>query len=293
MMARRSSQRFWFKLLGTFSLVRADNVLLLALAQYLLAYYLMTPGKNYREVWSDPFLFCLVVASVLVASAGYIINNFFDAAKDQINRPKKYLLRHLLSQREQLTLFFLLNIAAVILAAAVSFRAVVFFGAYSLAVYAYSVFLKRLYWISNWAAAFLILLPFFVLALYYNYHNPVIYLLAAYLYGLLLVRDLIKDLANYKGDFAQRYQTLPIVFGPTKTKVILSGIVFLAALPLLWLYQESMGKWRYFLFGSYPVLLILVLVLWRVSTQKAYLWLHNTLKALIFLGVLSIYWSNK
>ncbi|MGC6421236.1 MAG: geranylgeranylglycerol-phosphate geranylgeranyltransferase [Flavobacteriaceae bacterium] len=289
----QSSQRFWIKLMGTFSLVRGGNILVLALSQFLVAYYLMAPPGPLKKVWLDAYLFCLVLATAMIASAGYILNNFFDAAKDQINRPKKYLLRHLLSQREQLTLFFLLNGAGIILAAAVSFKAVLFFGCYSLLIYAYSVFFKRLYWISNGVAAFIVLLPFYVLALYYDQHQKTVYTLAVYLYLLLLIRDMIKDLANYKGDFAQRYQTLPIVFGAMKTKMIISGIVVIAAAPLGYLYQHLNGQWLYFLLGSYPLLLLSLPFLWKASTQKAYLWLHNAIKSLIFLGVLSIYWSNK
>ena len=293
MKARQTSSRFWFKILGTFSLVRGDNILVLALAQYLMAFYIMAPEGSMQKVWGDLNLFCLVLASSLVASAGYILNNFFDAAKDQINRPKRYLLRHLLSQREQLTLFFLLNMFAVMVAAAVSFKAVLFFGGYSAAIYAYSVFFKRLYWTSNGVAAFLVLLPFYVLALYYDYHQTTVYILALYLYLLLLIRDLIKDLANYRGDFAQRYQTLPIVFGTQKTKTIISLIVVFTAIPLWFLSEALTTTWRYFLVGSYPLLLMLLPFLWRASTQKTYLWLHNVIKSLIFLGVLSMYWSNK
>jgi len=190
-------------------------------------------------------------------------------------------------------LFFLLNLLAVIVAAAVSFKAVLFFGVYSLAIYSYSVFLKRLYWISNWAAAFLILLPFYVIAQYYNNQDPLLYSFATYLYLLLLSRDLIKDLENFRGDFAQRYQTLPIVFGERATKAIISVVLFLEMLPLYFLMQQPLGKLQYYFYLSYPSLLLLLVFLWVVSTQKAYLWLHNVIRGIIFLGVLSIYWINK
>lgn len=293
MTAQRLQQRFWIKLFGVLSLIRGDNIVVLALTQYLIAHYIVAPKLTLTEVVFDFKLFCLVLASCLVASAGYIINNFFDAAKDQINRPKKYLLRHLLSQEEQLVLFFLLNLSAVIVAASVSFKAVLFFGTYSLAIYAYSLFLKRLYWISNWAAAFLILLPFYVITLHYNNQDTVLYGYASYFYLLLLCRDLIKDLENFKGDFAQRYQTLPIVFGQRPTKAIISLLIVLAVLPLFFLLQEPLGKLQYYFYYSYPILWVLLFFLWFCSTQKWYLWLHNAIKAIIFLGVLSIYWINK
>ena len=293
MRAKPIRHRFWIKLLGTFSLVRGFNILILSLTQYLIAHYIIAPGVSIQEVLYDLNLFCLVLASSLIASAGYILNNFFDAGKDQINRPRTYMLRHLLSQQEQLTLFFLLNLIAIIVAAAVSFKAVLFFGIYSLAIYAYSVFLKRLYWTSNLGAAFLILLPFYVIAQYYNNSDTVLYTYAAYLYLLLLCRDLIKDLQNFKGDYAQRYQTLPIVFGQRLTKGVISLVLVMAFIPLYFLLQQPLGKLGLYFYLSYPSLWVLLGILWAVSSQKAYLWLHNCIKIILFLGVLSIYWINK
>ena len=69
-----------------------------------------------------------MLASAATTASGYIINNFFDAAKDQINRPQKYLLEHLVSQQQQLVLYFILSLMAVFFAGLVSIRAVLFFG---------------------------------------------------------------------------------------------------------------------------------------------------------------------
>ena len=63
----------------------------------------------------DPHLFALVLATAFSTAAGFIINNFYDAERDRINHPQKYLLEHLISLRTQLLLYFLLNGAALVL----------------------------------------------------------------------------------------------------------------------------------------------------------------------------------
>ena len=97
-----SNQRSLLKILSLFSLVRGYNIIVLVLAQYLTARYILAPQTAWIALLLDFKFFAIVSASALTTAAGYIINNFYDAAKDQINRPKKYILEHLISQQLQL-----------------------------------------------------------------------------------------------------------------------------------------------------------------------------------------------
>ena len=81
-------QRPFLKLLSLFSLVRGYNIIVLVLAQYLTARYILAPQRSWWSLILDYDFFIIIIASSLTTSAGYIINNFYDAAKDQINRPK-------------------------------------------------------------------------------------------------------------------------------------------------------------------------------------------------------------
>ncbi len=153
------SKRFFLQFFGLFSLVRGYNIAVLIIAQYLTARYILAPERSLMEVLLDVNLFFLVLASAATTASGYIINGFFDAAKDQINRPQKYILEHLVSQQLQLVLYFVLSLLAVFFAGLVSFGAVLFFGGYILAIALYSSVLKRWYWLSNWFAALLMILP--------------------------------------------------------------------------------------------------------------------------------------
>ena len=289
----RSHQRLAIKIFGLFSLVRGYNIVVLILAQYLTSRYILAPSSSFYEILFDLKLFYLVLATAFSTAAGYIINNFYDAEKDKINRPKKFLLEHLLSQQSQLVLYFLLNGATLIAAGAASFKAILFFTVYIFGIWIYSSSLKRLFWISNLFATLLAIIPFFAVTIYFKNFESVVIYHASFLFLLILIRDIVKDLQNYKGDWVRSYQTLPIVFGNLKTKIIVSALIFLNSVPIFLLIQSHLGLMTYYFYFSIPYLLFVLVLLWKGSTQKMYLWIHNLLKVLIFLGVIGIYFMYK
>lgn len=276
------------RILSLFSLVRGYNISILILAQYFTAHYILIPQYGWFDLLFDFKFFALVSASALTTAAGYIINNFYDAAKDQINRPKKYILEHLISQQLQLVLYFILNIAAFIIASAVSLRVVLFFFSYMLVIWLYSSTIKRLFWLSNIFSALLMILPFWAITFYFKNFDRVIFYYAAYLYFLILARDIVKDLENFRGDWVQRYNTLPVVFNHQTTKIIITAAVLCTLIPAFYLIQQPLGKIQYFFKASFPFLSFVLLFLWKAQSEKAYLWVHNFIKLWILIGVLSI-----
>ena len=288
MLFSSKQQRTLLKLLSLFSLVRGYNIIILIIAQYLTARYILAPQHSWWVLLFDFDFFSIVIASALTTAAGYIINNFYDASKDQINRPKKYILEHLVSQQIQLVLILILNMTAFIFASIISFRAVLFFLFYMFAIWLYSFRVKRLFWLSNLFSTLLMIFPFWAITLYFKNFDSLVFFHAGYLFFLILGRDIIKDLENFKGDWVQRYRTLPIVFDNTLTKWIITICLLGSLIPNFYIIKYPLGL-MYFYFGISPLYLILVLVfLWRANDQKTYLWLHNLIKAWILIGVLSI-----
>ena len=281
-------QRSFLKLLSLFSLVRGYNIIVLVLAQYLTARYILAPQRSWWSLILDYDFFSIIIASALTTSAGYIINNFYDAAKDQINRPKKYVLEHLVSQQHQMVLYLMLNMIAFVFASVISFRAVLFFVFYMLAIWFYSYRVKRLFWFSNFFSALLMILPFWAITLYLKNFDILVFYHAGFLFFLILGRDLIKDLENFRGDWVQRYQTLPVVYNDTVTKWIISFSLLFSLIPTYFLIQHPLGLMYYYFVFSIPYLILVLLLLWRAKDQKMYLWLHNLIKIWILVGVLSI-----
>lgn len=106
-MLNRRQKIVFLKLLSLFSVVRGYNILIITLAQYLAAIFILAHDWPLSKVVLDSNLFMIVTASSLAIAGGYIINNFYDAEKDTINRPIKSMIDRLVSQNTKLTGYFI------------------------------------------------------------------------------------------------------------------------------------------------------------------------------------------
>lgn len=272
-----------------FSVVRGYNILVIIIAQYLTAIYILAYDKPLRSVLFDLNLFMLVAASALTIAGGYIINNFYDSEKDLINRPQKSMLDRLVSQNTKLSFYFVLNFLAAVMASYVSFKAVIFFSLYIFAIWFYSHKLKRLPFIGNLTSAILTITPFFAIFLYYKNFETVIFVHAIFLFLIISMRELTKDLENIKGDLVQDYKTIPIVYGEKTSKIMLTILTALTLIPTyLLLTKFEIGYMSFFFYLCVLMLLLFMGILWKSKTKTHYLILHNMLKFIIVAGVFSI-----
>jgi 4-hydroxybenzoate polyprenyltransferase len=272
-----------------FSVVRGYNILIIVIAQYLSSIYILAYNKTLREVVLDLNLLMLVLASSATIAGGYIINNFYDSEKDLINRPQKSMLDRLVSQNTKLVFYFVLNFLAVIMASYVAFKAVIFFSLYIFGIWFYSHKLKKLPVIGNLTSAILTITPFFAVFIYYKNFETVIFVHAIFLFLIIAMRELTKDLENIKGDLALNYRTIPIAYGEMYSKVMLTILVILTLIPACFLiFSYQVGKMNYFFYLSVILLFIFLSLLWKSKTKSHYLILHNILKFIIVVGVFSI-----
>lgn len=262
---------------------------MIALAQYLAAIYILGHELPLHKVVFDINLFIIVLASALVIACGYIINNFYDAEKDLINKPKKTMLDRLVSQRFKLTTYFILNFLAVCIASYVSFRAVVFFSAYIFGIWFYSHKLKKVPFVGNFVSATLAIAPFFAVFVYYKNFESVIFVHAIFLFLLILAREMIKDLENMKGDLAQNYKTIPIIYGSRISKICIAMLALLTLIPsILLIINFDIGHMNFYFMSCIVFLILFLVLLTKSSTKKHYVMLHNILKFIIIAGVFSI-----
>lgn len=292
-MLSRKNKLLLFKLLSLFSVVRGYNILVITLAQYLASIYILSPNIPLRQVIFDLNLFLIVTASALTIASGYIINNFYDAEKDLINKPTKSMLDRLVSQNFKLTTYFILNFLAVFAASYISFRAVLFFSAYIFGIWFYSHKLKRIPLVGNLVSATLAIAPFFVVFVYYRNFETVIFVHALFLFLLILAREMIKDMENMAGDMAQNYRTIPIIYGPRVSKLLIAFLIVLTLVPSLLLIRTfDVGYMYLYFIACIALLLVFLFLLWRANGKKDYVWLHNILKFIIVAGVFSILLIN-
>jgi 4-hydroxybenzoate polyprenyltransferase len=292
-MLSRKNKLLLLKLLSLFSIVRGYNVLMIVIAQYLASIYILAPNLPLWKVVFDLSLFVLVLASSMVIAGGYIINSFYDSEKDLINKPRKSMLDRLVSQQTKLTTYFVLNFLAVLFASYVSFKAVLFFSGYIFGIWLYSHKLKKIAFVGNLVSALLAITPFFAVFVYYRNFETVIFVHAMFLFLLILARELIKDMENIAGDIALNYKTIPILYGTKYAKAYITLLVLLTLVPAILLIRTFDVGYMYLYFIASIVLLIFFLfLLWRSSTKKHYVWLHNILKFIIIVGVFSILLIN-
>ena len=288
-MSSRKRKLIFLKIFSLFSVIRGYNILVLVVAQYLASVYIFAHHKPLNLVVFDVYLLMLVLASAATIAGGYIINSFYDSGKDLINRPKKTMLDRLVSQNTKLSIYFVLNFLAVIFASYVSFRSVVFFALYIFGIWFYSHRLKKLPVIGNLTSAILMITPFFALFVYYKNFETVIFAHALFLFMLISMRELTKDLENIKGDLALNYKTVPVVYGEKKSKLMLTfTAIMTVVLSFVMVYFFYLGKMFYFFYIASFLLFVFMILLWNAKRKLHYLILHNILKLIIVSGVFSI-----
>jgi len=280
---------FFFKFLSLLSVVRGYNIAIIVLAQYLASVFIFSPEKSLKEILFNLDLYFIVLATICVIAAGYIINNFYDSKKDKINKPVKSRIDNIVGQQTKLNIYFLLNFVGVSFASLVSWRAALFFSVYIFLIWFYSHKLKKYPLTGLFSAAILAILPFFAIFIYYKNFSTIIFTHAAFLFFVLMIRELTKDLENIKGDIAQNYQTIPVKYGEYFTKLLVTILVVFTLDPIyfLWKYPE-IGLMKYYFYFVGIVFVLFLFLLWKANSKKDYVILHNIIKLIIVIGVMSL-----
>ena len=288
-----TQKQVMLKLFSMFVVVRGFNLALIVFAQYITAIFIMAPNQSLSEILFDRPLFALILATVGAIASGYIINNFYDTEKDVINRPHQSILEQYVSQNTKLILYFIINFIVVIIASYVSFRSVLFFSVYIFAIWFYSHKIKKRPIIGNLISAILTITPFFAIFLYYKNYSGLIFVFGFYLFLVLSMRELVKDLENLKGDLTLNYKTIPVVYGEKIAKIMVVILVTINILVTWYLVSTyDLGKMDYFFYVSISLLSVVVAFIFSAQHQQQYMRIHTLLKLLVLLGVFSIILLN-
>lgn len=280
---------FYYKFFSLFSVVRGYNIAVMFLAQVLSAIFVFAPNKPLSTVIFDYKLWALLLATASVVAGGYIINHFYDEGKDTVNRPIKTKIDTFISQKTKLLSYFILNFLGLAFGLLVSWRAGLFFSLYIFLIWLYSHKLKRYPLTGLFGSAFLMILPFFAVFAYYKNISEIIFAHAAFLFFMLLIRELIKDLENLKGDMLFNYETIVVKYGEHFTRMLIVLIILFTIFPIYYLLQfPEIGYMKYYFYLVLVGLIFIGIMVWYSKNKKQYLFLHNTIKAMIVTGVLSL-----
>jgi len=279
----------FYKFISLFSVIRLYNIFIIIIAQYFTSIFIISIDTSISSILFDFQLFLLILSSSIAIASGYIINNFYDYEKDLINKPIKSKIDKVIRKRTKLSLYITLNFLCIYTSSLVSWRSVLFFTIYIFIIWLYSHKLKRILFIGNIVSSLLSVIPFFIILIYYKNFELIIFLYAIFLFLIVYMREIIKDLENIKGDFTLDYRTIPVVYGEKSSKYLLSIVsLFTVAIIYILLSGFDTGMMFYYYYFSIAVLLFFIIILWKYDSKKYYNFLHNLLKFLIVLGVLSI-----
>jgi len=277
------------KFFSFLSVIRGYNILVLIVAQYLAAIFIFSPSKTLRNTLFDLHLSYIILATICVVASGYLINDFYDAKLDRINRPLKARIDNYVRQSTKLKLYFILNFIGVVFGFLISARAALFFSIYIFAIWCYSHKLKKYPLLGVLSATMLTILPFFAVFVYFKNFSSIIFMHASFLFLVIMIRELLKDLQSMKGAVIHNYDTFPIVYGEKKTKLVCLFLLTLTVFPIVILFSfPALSYMRYYFYIAFIVFFFLGIYLWKSSELKHYRMMHNVLKILLLIGVFSI-----
>lgn len=294
MLVHRLKLNFYkYPIHGFLRVTRVHNLIYIAFTQYVVAVFLSNHPQGKSNILFDPDLFLIAASTALIAAAGYIINDYYDIKVDFINKPERVVVGRYLRRRVALAAHTILNFTGIGIGLLIDWKIGVinFLGAFLLWIY--SNHLKRLPLIGNLCIAALTGAAIFVIAFKFPTHKELIYLYTIMAFSVSLIREIIKDMEDLKGDENFGSKTLPIIWGIKKTKLF---IFVLSAFFILGLLILAINTANTF-FTIYFSILILPLSyffyrLYRADTKKEYSYLTDFCKAIMFSGVLSMIFFN-
>lgn len=289
-------------------LVRWPNLVFIVLTQVLFYYCVYEPLFQANGLRT---LAWIIIASVLIAAAGYIINDYFDLNIDQINKPEKNVFAKTIHRRWAIIwhfIFSLLGIVATAIAVGLNKWYLILANiACTILLWFYSTSFKRKFLIGNVVIS--ILTAWTVLILFFAYTSPreaivgnspvtikffrVSFLYAGFAFISSLIREAIKDMQDLEGDERYGCRTLPIVAGIRSTKIYVAiwTVVLLAALIILQLYVLQFQWWYAIVYSTILVIAPLAYLLYRLpkgATIKDFSRLSNLSKLIMLTGIVSM-----
>ena len=307
-------------LFAFFRLIRWPNLVFIALTQSLFYYCIIVPSlpaTYYQSPYqlTQPLFFLLLTASLFIAAAGYIINDYFDINIDQVNKPEKMVIDKIIKRRWAIVQHWSITTVGLIISLYVSYKTsyliVIVNVLCTLLLWFYSTTFKKKLLTGNIIIS--LLTAWTVLVLYFaanntyhfsiNFSSDVITAMNrifkfAVLYGgfafiISLVREVVKDIEDVEGDAKYNCKTMPIVWGIPSSKVFAGVwlVVLIGALSIMQFYAFQLGWWLTALYCFLLVILPLMWILRKLYTAQNILQYHkvsSSIKLVMLSGILSM-----
>ncbi|MBR6829848.1 MAG: geranylgeranylglycerol-phosphate geranylgeranyltransferase [Paludibacteraceae bacterium] len=301
-------------------LVRWSNLLFLAALIWLMEKWVATPilvKAAFGEQIPGYMLLLIILATVLIAAGGYVINDYFDVKIDRINRPDEVIVTRSVSKPAAMRLSMTLSGIGIAcgITVAILLRSLtigILFVLIPGLLWFYSSSYKRLFMIGNLIIALLAAVTPMVVALtnvailQLRYETILPYTtlphdLYAWLGGFALfaflltwIREIIKDLQDQMGDRELECHSMPVVWGETGTKAFVTALIVLTLAiigHLWWHILPFPTAWtslstRYIALGIVTPLLCSIWLLWAAKIPSDYKTCQQVVKFTMLIGML-------
>ncbi|KYG76385.1 prenyltransferase [Roseivirga ehrenbergii] len=275
-----------FSVFKYLKMVRALNLIIVGLTQYFTAIFLLHKGLSWHLLNDEKF-FLLVLSTVIITSAGYLINDYYDVKIDYVNRPERVIVGRTLKRRWIIIAHTIFNFLGIGIGFYISptIGVINFIAAFLL--WLYSNQLKRLPFIGNFTIAILTGTSLFLVGQYFQEREYLVLCYAIFAGFITLIREIIKDMEDLKGDEKFGCKTLPIVLGIAKTKQIIYGIILIFC-TVVFLLMSSINI--VFPITLSVIMIFLIFELLKADKIKDYGNLSTFCKVIMLMGVISMVW---
>lgn len=298
-------------MLHFFKLIRYKNLVLLALMQLIFRYGFL----KQQNIWlslSDFQYALLVLATVLLAAGGYVINDIFDQDTDAENKPNKLIVGKFISEANAYYIYAGLTISGVGIGMYLSNIIqkpgfIALFILVAALLYFYATTLKQIALVGNIVVAFLLSFSILIIAFFdlfpatYEGNQKVMSLMftllkdyAIFAFLINFIREIVKDMEDIEGDNNQGMKTLPILIGLQKTKLIVVALLITSTLILLFYLNKNLFSSNLYYSIVYALIFIIAPLIYSIiklssaNTKDEFGHVSKVLKLIIFFGILSI-----
>lgn len=299
-----------------FKLIRWPNLAFIAITQALFRFFVLRFVYNTNAGYVEnfklflPLFYWLVFASVCIAAAGYIINDYFDVNIDLINKPERLIIDRYIKRRWAIVWHIALSFIGLMISCYVGYKLRnVFIPLFNFAaiivLWFYSTTFKRKLLIGNLLISLLTAWVILVLTfseyrfsiiapdIYWKRLIKVSFIYAGFAFIISLIREVIKDMEDMQGDAKYGSTTMPIVWGLQVSKVFVAVwlVVIICGVAGIQIYVVQLGWWLSAIYSLVAIIIPLTWVLrklYAAQSPKDFHRLSNAVKMIMFTGILSM-----
>lgn len=279
---------------GIFLASRPINLLITWITFSVAAYFSFLYSMQFIFSWN---YWLQSMAILIITASGYIINDLYDYKIDLINKPQKTYVNFYASSKKFWTAYFVMILVALFITLFLPLKFWMINIASMMVLYFYAYYFKRFAIIGNLIVSTLTAMVIICGGLLAHIKLPLMWM-AIFAFQINLIREIVKDIEDIKGDLKNFLKTLPITAGLKLTQMILLTLIILliVSIPLPFavhylLFHEFL--WQYLFISLLLVVLPLMMVIKTLLTKgffiQKYTKTSSYLKWIMVGGIISCF----